>query len=210
LDVHPPHEPIHTWRDFLLHLLTITVGLLIALGLEAMVENLHHRHIVEVARQNIRHEITENNARGAKDIASIKVNSDNVKGNMKRVRDLRTNKHALDNGEMHFDFSWDSFQESAWLSARDSGALTYMPASEVQSYADLYNQQELVEKRATSIFIQETQLLADLVMEQDPADLSPEDVHALLHGAAITYIDLFTLNQLIEQLDKSYTDTLKK
>lgn len=30
LDVHPPHELVHGIRDFLLHLLTITVGLLIA------------------------------------------------------------------------------------------------------------------------------------------------------------------------------------
>jgi hypothetical protein len=29
LDVHPPHEKIHGFKDFLLHLLTITIGLLI-------------------------------------------------------------------------------------------------------------------------------------------------------------------------------------
>ena len=34
LDVHAPHEPIHGVKDFLLHLLTITVGLLIAVGLK--------------------------------------------------------------------------------------------------------------------------------------------------------------------------------
>lgn len=31
-DVHPPEQGIHTLKDFSLHLLTITVGLLIALG----------------------------------------------------------------------------------------------------------------------------------------------------------------------------------
>jgi hypothetical protein len=44
LDVHLPHEPIHGTRDFFLHLFTITIGLLIAIGLEAMVEAVHHRH----------------------------------------------------------------------------------------------------------------------------------------------------------------------
>jgi len=33
LDVHPPEEKIHGFKDFLLHLFTITVGLLIALAL---------------------------------------------------------------------------------------------------------------------------------------------------------------------------------
>ncbi len=44
LDVHPPHHPVHTWRDFLIHIATICVGLLIAIGLEQTVEALHRRH----------------------------------------------------------------------------------------------------------------------------------------------------------------------
>jgi hypothetical protein len=44
LDIHPPHAPTHTWRDFLIHIATIVIGLLIAIGLEQTVESLHHRH----------------------------------------------------------------------------------------------------------------------------------------------------------------------
>ena len=43
LDVHPPHQPTHTWRDFFIHIATICVGLLIAVGLEQTVEAIH-RH----------------------------------------------------------------------------------------------------------------------------------------------------------------------
>jgi hypothetical protein len=39
LDVHPPHNPTHTWRDFLLHIATIVIGLFIAVGLEQTVEH---------------------------------------------------------------------------------------------------------------------------------------------------------------------------
>ena len=46
LDVHPPHSPTHTWKDFFIHLATIVIGLLIAVGLEQAVEYLHHRHLV--------------------------------------------------------------------------------------------------------------------------------------------------------------------
>jgi len=38
MDVHPPHGAIHGWRDFFVHLIVITLGLLIALGLEGIVE----------------------------------------------------------------------------------------------------------------------------------------------------------------------------
>jgi hypothetical protein len=38
LDVHPLHSPTHTWKDFFLHIATIVIGLLIAVGLEQTVE----------------------------------------------------------------------------------------------------------------------------------------------------------------------------
>jgi len=44
LDVHPPHSPAHTWKDFFIHIATIVVGLLIAVSLEQTVEYFHHRH----------------------------------------------------------------------------------------------------------------------------------------------------------------------
>jgi hypothetical protein len=34
LGVHPPHAAAHSWKDFFVHIATISVGLLIAIGLE--------------------------------------------------------------------------------------------------------------------------------------------------------------------------------
>lgn len=44
LDVHPPHEAAHSWKDFFIHIATIVVGLLIAVGLEQTVEAVHRHH----------------------------------------------------------------------------------------------------------------------------------------------------------------------
>jgi hypothetical protein len=44
LDVHAPHESVQTWKGFVIHILTITIGLLIAIGLEQTVEAIHHAH----------------------------------------------------------------------------------------------------------------------------------------------------------------------
>lgn len=44
IDVHAPHGGLHTWKDFWIHLGTITLGLLIAIGLEQTVEYFHHLH----------------------------------------------------------------------------------------------------------------------------------------------------------------------
>ncbi len=42
LDVHAPHSKIEGIKEFLLHLFTISVGLLIAVGIEGCVERYHH------------------------------------------------------------------------------------------------------------------------------------------------------------------------
>ncbi len=44
IDVHVPQKSEHTWTDFFIHIGTIAVGLLLAIGLEQGVEWLHHRH----------------------------------------------------------------------------------------------------------------------------------------------------------------------
>ena len=59
LDVHAPEHTPHTVRDFFLHIFTITIGLLIALGLEAAVDR-HHVHLRHEADANILSEIRDN------------------------------------------------------------------------------------------------------------------------------------------------------
>jgi len=60
LDVHPPHEAAHTWKDFLIHIATIVIGLLIAIGLEQTVEAIHHHREVSEAREALSAEIGDN------------------------------------------------------------------------------------------------------------------------------------------------------
>jgi uncharacterized protein (DUF2267 family) len=54
LDVHPPHHAATTWRDFLIHIATIVLGLLIAVGLEQTIELIHHRDLANEAREQLR------------------------------------------------------------------------------------------------------------------------------------------------------------
>lgn len=42
LEVHPPHAPTRSWKEFLVHIAAIAVGLLLAIGLEQAVEAVHH------------------------------------------------------------------------------------------------------------------------------------------------------------------------
>jgi len=44
LEPHAPHEAIHSWRSFAIHIAAIAVGLLLALALEQSAEAIHHHH----------------------------------------------------------------------------------------------------------------------------------------------------------------------
>lgn len=92
MDVHPPHGPIRSWKDFTLHLLTITIGLLIALTLEAAVESLHHRHMVRDARANLRREIAENHKLYAENLGSLQAKLVQLERNIEQLRDLRAGR----------------------------------------------------------------------------------------------------------------------
>jgi hypothetical protein len=209
LDVHPPHEAAHTWKDFFVHIGTISIGLLIALTLEAGVEALHHRSIVREARENIRRELEQNLAETSTNNKYLLADRSNMEGNLDLLKQLRLNPQALDHQTMHFDISWSGFNDSAWHSARDSGALTYMPTQEVQDYSDLYDDQEVVNKQALEIFTQQSLVTVPLRIEPDLAKVSPEDIDRLLRGCSETLIRLELLQQLTTSLKNSYTETLK-
>jgi len=56
LEVHAPHESIHTWKSFFIHIAAICVGLLLAVGLEQSVEALHRQYEREHLRASLQQE----------------------------------------------------------------------------------------------------------------------------------------------------------
>ena len=55
MDIHPPSGPVHSFRDFCLHLLTVILGILIALSLEGLIEWRHHRSLAQLRQVRARH-----------------------------------------------------------------------------------------------------------------------------------------------------------
>ena len=210
MEVHAPHHPLNSWRDFFVHIATIVVGLLIAIGLEQTVEWFHHRHVVHVARENIRQELERNKQHAAKNLVNLETDAKAMQGNIEKARLLRDNPKALEHGEFKSEYSWESFSDSAWTSARDAGALPYMPADEVARYDDVYEQQARISGIALATFTKQLELATPFVMENGPENIKPEDVHRLLRDTGTTYIRLTTLHEYIEGLEKQYDETLKQ
>jgi len=210
MEVHAPHEPIHTWRDFFIHIVTITIGLLIALGLEAAVEALHHRHLREETRQNLRTEIQQNQVVFAKDMRALDGETRELKGDIALLQRLRAHQRAQPSEELHFAWGWDGTSATAWQTAKDTGALALMDNAVVQQYDAVYSQQDLVDHAALELTRSMTQALIPLTVEPDLNALTPAEIDELIRTCAanlnqISYVQILSTSVLPnykEALDK--------
>ena len=143
LEVHDPHEPIHGIKDFLLHLLTISVGLLIAVGIEGCVER-HREHVlVKDARATLREEIQANSSSIDNAVGTLDKNNAAMANNIDALTKVLRNPKDKDaqNANINADFSMISLKDTAWKTAQETGALAYMPYAQAQRYSDVYNMQ---------------------------------------------------------------------
>ena len=211
MDVHPPHGPIRSWKDFTLHLLTITIGLLIALALEAAVQSLHHRHMVKEARANLRREIVENQRLYTQNLRSAQTQLVQLEQNIEQLRELRAGK-TPEHFDLQWNFGWNGFVESAWMSARDIGAVGYMRPEVIEEYSGLYRQQTFVNEAGVSIFFDQAKAAAPLLTaknRKDPKELLPGDIQTRLLLAAELEGRVKTLQAIMKSLDEDYAAALQ-
>ena len=184
MDVHAPHQPIHGFKDFLVHIVTITIGLLIAVGIEGLVER-HREHVlVREARATLREEIEHNRDSMKSAVDGIRKQREQVAHNIVLLKKIRANPkdRAAQDGDLSSDFGMTSMRDTAWKTAQGTNALSYMPYDEAQKYADLYGmetvfnaqQEKIIEDQASFIgFIQKT--------HQDHVDMTPAEAAEALN-----------------------------
>ena len=143
MEVHPPHEPIHSWRDFWIHLGTITVGLLIAISLEQSVEGLHRIHQRHQLEADLHAETASNEDILAHDLHDLSKYSDYLRVVRENVDALRSGK-AVPPLDPRPDVNPFLPSAGAWNSARDSSELALLPREETSIYEELYAQREFL------------------------------------------------------------------
>jgi hypothetical protein len=209
MDVHAPHESIHTWKDFAIHLTVVTIGLFIALMLEAGVEYWHHRHIVAEARANIRTEIEANHEAARKNLVYVQASADTIKANVQAIHELMARPKNF-HGSIVNSMNFESFHDAAWRTARDTGALSYMPYEEVQRYSDIYMMEQMVNQKAMDTAQNDFRASSPVYMGYDVDKLPDAEYMNMLRANATTEIDLVVLKQFVQQLDDQCVKELKR
>jgi hypothetical protein len=183
LDVHPPHAPTHTWRDFFIHIATICVGLLIAIGLEQSVEWLDHKHQLSEARESLRIEREKNHKLFALQTTTFEHRTPYLQKDLEVFLYLRAHPHAPREswpGTIVWHVTEIPFVSAAWATAQRDGVIERLPQAEVEHLDELYKR--LDEIRADELA--ERKLSEDAggyySLQPDPSNISPHDLDNLI------------------------------
>jgi hypothetical protein len=154
LDVHPPHTSMHSWKDFWIHLGTITAGLLIAIALEQSVEALHRVHLRHQLERDLHAEAVRNAEILQHDIQVLQ-------GGRDYALALKANVDALRHGAAPSSLTpvapprdGAPFlpSEGAWASARDSSELALLPREQTSMFEELYAQHDFYVQTSLELF----------------------------------------------------------
>jgi hypothetical protein len=125
LDVHPPHHPTHTWRDFFIHIATIVIGLLIAIGLEQTVEYFHHRHLAHQAREQLLTERNSNESSNEFNIFATQRHQLHLRRDLAILHAIR-NHTPVPPGPFILRHVRYFYLEDEWRKIHQSGTVTYL------------------------------------------------------------------------------------
>jgi len=176
LDVHAPHQSVHTWKDFFIHIATIVVGLLIAIGLEQTVEHFHHRHQVAEVRDSLNVERRFNANRFGVLTDEFRRFVPKLKTNLAVFTYLRGHPNAPV-ADWPGNLDWlalnPGFLDAAWKTAEQSTILQYMPRAEVQRDSELYSRLLGLREAMGAAVTALNDARRFAIQDPDPAHLSP-------------------------------------
>ena len=179
LDVHPPHAPTHTWKDFFIHIATIVVGLLIAIGLEQTVEFFHHRHQLK----EVRAQLAEERELDSRILAYDKAMYQQIEAELVTDVALLQQRAAGDKtplaGRLHYAWFGVALQDGAWQSAKQSAAIALMPENDLRIYS--YRYFDFASYMQSSLVLFPTLNEAASIVHDTPSgDFSPDDLRDLI------------------------------
>lgn len=199
MHVHAPDHAVTTWRQFFVHLAIVSIGLLIALSLESLVEAYHHRALVLEARKNIDREINENRGLVKQNAADVRANQSRMEKNLSVLQALRRTDQTPKDGRLQYRLDWSALSDTAWTTARDTGALGYMEYAEVQCYAGIYTQQQLISLQAQALMERQTRAISPALITGDPLAMTPAERDLVMLRSADLLADLKGIEQLMSQ-----------
>jgi len=210
VDIHAPHGSIHSWKDFLIQLGTITAGVLIALSLEGVRETIRDRALVREARENIRRELLDNKRGVDGEIAKMNERAKQFDATMRYTDDLLKKKKS-DVHTVQLGFDFPTLSIASWQTAERTGALAHMDYAEVQKYAGVYIAQDFCLQQQHRAFDAVSAALGILTTAEngDLETAAPAELERFRQQVIALHSVLFVEEQLARGLSEDYKKALE-
>jgi hypothetical protein len=206
MEIHPPEAPIHTVKDFLLHLSMIAIGVLLALGAEGLAEHVHNRHLVREAKENIVGEIRDNHQTLQDSLPKLAHNEQQLKTLLEALGRLRSDRHRVV-PDVTLDLNMVILGDSSWKTAATTGALGLMPYREVKDFATDYSVQENVNRMSAQLT---DYWLSMTALDGDVSQLSNQQLDDLIHRVQLSLTHLQAVENISRSLDAEYAKRLNQ
>ena len=137
LDVHPAHHAASTWRDFFIHIATIVIGLLIAIGLEQTVERIHHSHERSELRETLHRESGQILKDARETAAALNYHQDWLGRRSDQVKAAVWQHQPLAQPPAYAMRVFDYPDDPLWRSAKISGLVERLSSDELNAYSEV-------------------------------------------------------------------------
>jgi len=208
MEIHAPHEPVHSWKEMTGQLAIITAGVLIALAFEGVVSWIDHRLLVREAVANLRREIADNSRELEKLFVELATEQKNL-GHADEVAQMLIDRKKIEHETLSLNFHGAELRDASRKTAEVTGAFGHMDYADVEKYAAIYGLQERfnrLQDRTNDNFMSVLAGVRLLTEAQpDPAQVQQWKAQIAVGGAT-----LFVEEQLARQLQKRYQEALKE
>jgi hypothetical protein len=203
LDVHPPHSPTHTWKDFFIHIATIVIGLMIAVGIEQIVERIHQHEQVRQAREALDLERRQNILITQVVALLLRREHDTFSGDLASLRYLKAHPDARLT-DLPAPIVWglnsEALKDAAWKSLQGSPVAALLPTTELQADSKLYQQIEGVNSASELIWARLNRAGRYRFSTSNPKDLSPAELDAAIESMEEVLTAHFMASVALENL----------
>ena len=179
IEVHPPHEDVHTWRQFCIHIAAITIGLLIAIGLEQTVVYFHHRHQLQEARRELAVELESNRRVVDMNLEATRKTMADLDADMALLRapqispsDIRT-KLVYGLGNIYWP------KDGTWQAIKQNGSLALMAHDELHYYVYIYEDIAIIMEQLSELGAK-MELPRAIARRSPDGNLTPRDIEELI------------------------------
>lgn len=131
MEIHTPDKPISSLREFAVHIGIVTIGILIALGLEGLREMLHERHQLHETKALIRQEAEENRRQMEHEAKVVAADLEKIDVILKNYDSLAHAPTQLQAKVAELQPAGYFFSAISWESALSTGVIRAMSVDEV-------------------------------------------------------------------------------